>query len=154
MLNWGKFTKLVNNRSGTVKLSTRTRYGTRALVDLARHNGSQPVQLKEIAGRQGISLHYLEHIIAPLVAAGIVRSIRGAHGGLQLARPAQDVKLNEVVGLLEGATAPVDCIANPGSCERAGECVTREVWADVQQAIDGALGAVSIRDLLERQQPD
>jgi Rrf2 family protein len=137
-----------------VKLSTRTRYGTRALVDLARHNGSQPVQLKEIAGRQGISLHYLEHIIAPLVSAGIIRSIRGAHGGLQLARPAQDVMLNEVVGLLEGATAPVDCVTNPGNCDRAGNCVTRQVWVEVQEAIEGALGAVSIRDLMERQPQD
>ena len=76
-----------------MKLSTRARYGTRALLDLARHDGEKPVQLKEIAGRQDISLHYLEHIIAPLVGAGIIRSIRGVRGGLRLTRQPKDVKL-------------------------------------------------------------
>jgi len=102
-----------------VKLSTRARYGTKALLDLARHQGNKPVQLKDIANRQNIPLHYLEHIIAPLVGAGIVRSIRGARGGLQLIRHPRELKLSEVVQLLEGAITPVECVSNPESCPRS-----------------------------------
>lgn len=134
-----------------MKLSTRTRYGTRALLDLALHGGEKPVQLKDIAGRQNISLHYLEHIIAPLVGSGIVKSIRGVRGGLRLTRQPKDVKLSEVIQLLEGAIAPVDCIGNPESCDRADICVTRDVWCEIKKAIDTALESVTLQDLVEKQ---
>lgn len=134
-----------------MKLSTRARYGTRALLDLARHAGEKPVRLKDIAGRQNISLHYLEHIIAPLVGAGIIRSIRGARGGLKLTRHPKDVKLSEVIQLLEGTIAPVDCIGNPESCDRADLCVTRDVWCEMKKAIDATLDSVTLQDLVEKQ---
>ena len=134
-----------------MKLSTRARYGTRALLDLARYQGKEPVQLKDIASRQNISLNYLEHIISPLVGAGIVRSTRGARGGLQLIRPPMELKLSEVVQLLEGATAPVDCIRNPESCSRSDLCVTREVWSEMKNAIDTTLNSITLKDLVERQ---
>lgn len=134
-----------------MKLSTRARYGTRALLDLARHEGGRPVQLKEIARRQDISLHYLEHIIAPLVGAGIVRSIRGARGGLQLIRHPKDVKLGEVIQLLEGAVTPVECVGDPASCERADLCVTRDIWCEMKKAIDATLDAVTLQDLVDKQ---
>lgn len=134
-----------------MKLSTRARYGTRALLDLAGQQSDSPVQLKDIARRQNISLHYLEHIIAPLVGAGIVRSIRGARGGLQLTREPADITLGEVVQLLEGTSAPVDCVGRPETCERAGTCVTRDVWCEVQQAIDEKLDSITLRDLIKRQ---
>lgn len=134
-----------------MKLSTRARYGTRALLDLARHAGEKPVRLKDIAGRQNISLHYLEHIITPLVGAGIIRSIRGARGGLKLTRHPKDVKLSEVIQLLEGTIAPVDCIGNPESCDRADLCVTRDVWCEMKKAIDATLDSVTLQDLVEKQ---
>jgi len=134
-----------------LKLSTRTRYGTRALLDLARHQGDKLVQLKDIARRQNISLHYLEHIIAPLVGAGIVRSTRGARGGLQLTRRPGEIKLSEVVRLLEGAITPVDCVIDPESCTRSGFCVTREVWGEMKKAIDNTLKAITLQDLVERE---
>ncbi len=134
-----------------MKLSTRSRYGTRALLDLAEHRGEKPVQLKDIAGRQNISLHYLEHIITPLVGAGIVRSTRGARGGLNLTRHPRDVKLSEIVKLLEGVNTPVDCIDNPECCKRSDFCVTRDVWNEMKQAIDATLEAITLQDLLERQ---
>ncbi|MBN1176711.1 MAG: Rrf2 family transcriptional regulator, partial [Dehalococcoidales bacterium] len=109
-----------------MKLSTRARYGTRALLDLALNYKDSPVQLKDIADRQNISLHYLEHIIAPLVSSGILTSTRGAHGGIRLTRSPGELKLSEIVRLLEGGTAPVDCIADPGLCDRADHCVTRD----------------------------
>jgi len=134
-----------------LKLSTRTRYGTRALLDLARHQGDKLVQLKDIARRQNISLHYLEHIIAPLVGAGIVRSMRGARGGLQLTRHPGEIKLSEVVQLLEGAITPVDCVIDPESCTRSGFCVTREVWGEMKKAIDNTLKVITLQDLVERE---
>ena len=134
-----------------MKLSTRTRYGTRALLDLARHQGDKLVQLKDIARRQNISLHYLEHIIAPLVGAGIVRSTRGARGGLQLTRRPGEIKLSDVVQLLEGAITPVDCVIDPESCTRSGFCVTREVWGEMKKAIDNTLKAITLQDLVERE---
>ena len=134
-----------------MKLSTRTRYGTRALLDLARHQGDKLVQLKDIARRQNISLHYLEHIIAPLVGAGIVRSMRGARGGLQLTRHPGEIKISEVVQLLEGAITPVDCVIDPESCTRSGLCVTREVWGEMKKAIDNTLKAITLQDLVERE---
>ncbi len=134
-----------------MKLSTRTRYGTRALLDLARHQGDKLVQLKDIARRQNISLHYLEHIIAPLVGAGIVRSTRGARGGLQLTRRPGEIKLSEVVQLLEGTITPVDCVIDPESCTRSGFCVTREVWGEMKKAIDNTLKAITLQDLVERE---
>ncbi len=132
-------------------MSTRARYGTRALLDLARHQGSEPVQLKDIASRQNISLHYLEHIITPLVGAGIVRSTRGAHGGLQLVRHPRELKLSEVVQLLEGTSTPVDCISDPESCARSDLCVTREVWSEMKKAMDVTLNSITMQDLMERQ---
>ena len=135
-----------------MKLSTRARYGTRALLDLALHQGNEPVQLKDIAERQEISLPYLEHIIAPLVGSGIVRSIRGTHGGLRLVRNPREVRLGEVVHLLEGTTAPVECVNHPETCSRSESCVTREIWGEIKNKIDETLDAITLQDLMERQE--
>jgi Rrf2 family cysteine metabolism transcriptional repressor len=151
MVDLIKFTISVNNGDREVKLSTRARYGSRALLDLARHQGNEPVQLKDIASRQGISLHYLEHIIAPLVGAGIVRSTRGAHGGLQLIRQPKEIKLSEVIQLLEGAVIPVECVSNPEGCPRSEFCVTREVWYEMKKAMDETLNSITLQDLVARQ---
>jgi len=134
-----------------VKLSTRGRYGTRALLDLAIHREKAPVPLREIARRQGISLHYLEHLIAPLVSAGIIRSTRGARGGVQLVRPPQEIKLSEVVQLLEGLTIPVECLNNPESCPRCDLCATRDIWAEMKRAMDEVLESTTLQDLVDRQ---
>ena len=102
-----------------MRLSTRGQYETRALLDLALHWGEEPVPLKDIAQRQQISIHYLEHLITPLIAAGIVRSTRGARGGVCLVRPPYEVRLSEVIQLLEGSIAPVECVNNPRICSRS-----------------------------------
>jgi len=88
-----------------VKLSTRARYGTKALLEVALHWGEEPVLLKDIAQRQQIPLPYLEHLIGPLVQAGIVRSARGTRGGVSLLKPPKEVILSEVIQLLEGSIA-------------------------------------------------
>ena len=134
-----------------MKLSTRGKYGTRALLDLALCQGARPVLLKDIAQRQQISLQYLEHLMSPLIAGGIVRSIRGAGGGVWLARPAAEIKLSEVIQILEGSTAPAECVNNPGVCARSESCATRDIWDEMKKAIDGVLEATTLQDLVERQ---
>lgn len=134
-----------------MKLSTRARYGTRALLELAMQKNDGLVPLKEIAERQQISLAYLEHLITPLVTAGIIRSTRGPKGGVSLARSPADIRLNEVVQLLEGSIAPAECIDNPEMCDRSGWCATRDVWADLEKAMNDVLGSTTLADLVNRQ---
>ncbi len=144
-------TNLVNKGVEQVKLSTRGQYGTRALLELAIHQGEGPILLRDIAKRQQISLQYLEHLISPLIAGGIVRSTRGARGGVSLARAPGEIRLSEVVRLLEGSIAPVECVDNPEACARSELCVTRDVWGELKQAIDGVLKSTTLKDLVERQ---
>ncbi len=134
-----------------MKLSTRGQYGTRALLELALHPGEGPVLLRDIAQRQQISLQYLDHLISPLIAGGIVRSTRGARGGVSLARAPEEIRLSEVVRLLEGSVAPVECVDNPEACNRSELCVTRDIWGELKQAIDGVLESTTLKDLVERQ---
>jgi len=134
-----------------MKLSARGRYGTRVLLDLALHGGKEPVPLKDIARRQQISLLYLEHLTTPLVAAGMIRSTRGARGGVWLARSPEKIKLSEVVGLLEGSIAPVDCVNDPKACPRSELCVTRDIWVELKEAMDGVLESKTLHDLVEMQ---
>jgi Rrf2 family cysteine metabolism transcriptional repressor len=134
-----------------MKLSTRTRYGMRALVDLALHDTAQPVQLKEIAERQNLSLSYLEHLIIPLISAGILQSFRGSRGGIKLARPAEEIKLDEILSVLEGPLAPVDCLKESHDCPRSGSCATQEIWDEMRQAMRAVLKAKTLKDLAERQ---
>ena len=134
-----------------MKLSTRGQYGTRMLLDLALHQSEEPVLLKDIAQRQQISLPYLEHLITPLIAGGIVRSTRGARGGVSLAKPPEQVKLSEVIQLLEGSIAPVACVNDPGACSRSESCVTRDIWDELKQAMNGVLESTTMQNLVERQ---
>lgn len=133
-----------------MKLSTRGRYGTRIMLEIALNPDREPILLKDIAQRQQISLTYLEHLIKPLVAAGLVRSSRGPKGGISLAKPADEIRLSEVLQLLEGSMAPVDCVNDPAACSRATLCVTRDVWGELKGVIDGYLGSVTLQNLLER----
>ena len=133
-----------------MKLSTRARYGTRMLLDLALQPG-KPVALKDIAQRQQISLPYLERLIAPLIGRHIIRSARGVRGGVWLARPPEEITLSEVVQLLEGSITPAECVDNPGVCMRSKFCVTRDIWGELKQAMEGVLGSTTLQDLVERQ---
>ena len=134
-----------------MKFSTRARYGTRALLDLAIHYDEGQVSLKDIAQRQQISTQYLEHLITPLLAAGIIRSTRGPKGGVSLARAPNKIILNEVIQVLEGSTAPVDCVDDPKLCPRSESCVTRDIWDEMKQAMNRVLESTNLQDLVERQ---
>jgi len=133
-----------------MKLSTRTRYGTRALLELALHRGKEPVFLKDIAKEQQISLAYLEQMVAPLIAGGIIRSTKGPKGGISLAKDPREIKLSEVTRILEGSIAPVECVNDPSVCDRSESCVTRDIWCELKGVMDGVLESTTLQDLVER----
>ena len=134
-----------------MKLSTKGRYGTRALLDIALHDEEGPIPLKDIAQRQQISLSYLEHLITPLIEDGIIKSTRGIGGGVSLVKSPEQIRLSEVIGLLEGSLAPVKCVADPTICNRSEFCVTRDIWSELKTAMDGVLESTTLQDLIERQ---
>ncbi len=134
-----------------LKLSTRTRYGVRALVDIALHDTEGPVHLKGIAAREEISEKYLEHLMPLLKGAGLVRSVRGAQGGYLLTKSAAEVNLYDVVNTLEGSLAPVECVTNAEVCHRSGSCVTRDVWGEIQEVINNVLASTTLEDLCRRE---
>ena len=134
-----------------MKVSTKGRYGTRLLLDLAQHLDEERVLLRDVALRQDISLLYLERLIAPLVAAGIVRTTRGPKGGISLAKTPEQIKLSEVIHLLEGSMAPVECVDDPMVCNRSGICATRDIWDELKKQTDRILESITIHDLVERQ---
>jgi Rrf2 family protein len=109
------------------------------------------VSLKDIARQQQISLPYLEHLIAPLIAGGIIRSTKGPRGGISLTRKPADIKLSEITRLLEGSLAPVACVDSPEVCKRAEFCATRDIWNQLKEVMDGVLEATTLQDLVERQ---
>ena len=134
-----------------MKLSTRTRYGVRAILDLALHGDQGLVQLKDIARRQQVSLQYLEHLVTPLISAGLVSSTRGPRGGLTLAKHPGEIRLSHLILLLEGSTAPVECVTNSGACDRSATCAVRDLWSEMKDAIDGVTESLTLADLVEKQ---
>jgi len=131
--------------------STKGRYGTRAMLDLALNYGKGPVPLKKVAERQEISEKYLDQLVMSLKTIGLVRSIRGARGGYVLAKPPAQIKLSEVIRTLEGPVVPVDCLDDPSACNRISSCAVRDVWEEARQAIDNVLESTTLQDLADRQ---
>ncbi len=133
-----------------MKLSTRSRYGMRAILELAIEYGNKPMQIKTIAKRQDISGKYLEQLMAILKSSGLIRSVRGPRGGYLLARPPQEIRLSHVFTALEGSLLTVECIEHPEFCPRCTDCVTRQVWTDIKNAIMGVLESMTLQDLADR----
>ncbi len=128
-------------------VSTKAQYGMRALIEVAL-GGSTPTSLKVVAERQGLSHLYLEQIFATLRKAGYVDSVRGAHGGYMIARPADQITALEVVELLEGSLAPVTCIDDQGNCERVGNCAAEPLWRRVDNAVRTVLGGTTLAEMV------
>ena len=133
-----------------MKLSTRTRYGIRAILELAENYRQGPLQLKIVAQHQDISVKYLEQIIAMLKSGGFVRSIRGAKGGYILAKAPNQIKLSDVFDCLEGRVTTVECIENEDYCVRVAECIARQLWIQLDRAVKGVLEAITLQDLVDR----
>jgi Rrf2 family cysteine metabolism transcriptional repressor len=133
-----------------MKLSTKIRYGTRAILELALRFGEGPIELKEIARSQEISIKYLEQVIIPLRTAGMVKSARGSKGGYSLAKAPSDICLFDVVEALEGPLYLVDCVKDSEQCRRSSSCVTRDIWSEVSQALHGVLKSITLEEMVRR----
>lgn len=131
-----------------MKLSTRSRYGARILVDLARHKDQGPVQIGEISKRQDISVKYLEQLIRPLKQANLVTSVRGPKGGHLLAENPENISLGQVVRLFEGQTELVECVSFPNKCPMSDDCQVRLAWRDATEVLYDKLDATTISDLM------
>ena len=137
-----------------MRLTTKSRYGTRLILDLALYGQEEPVRLSEISKRQGISLKYLEKLIRYLRKAGLVESVRGPYGGYRLSKPPEEVSVGEIVRIMEGGTAITDCAMEKenvcGICNRAGACLLRHVWMETSKAMFDALDKFRINDLINK----
>lgn len=133
-----------------MKLSTKGRYGLRAVLDLALNSETEAVALSSIAERQSISISYLEQLIAKLRKAGIVESIRGAKGGYVLARPAEEISVGDILRALEGDLNPVDCaeIMGEHSCGASDICVTKYVWKRISDSINNVVDTLMLSELV------
>jgi Rrf2 family protein len=134
-----------------MRISTRARYGLRFTLELAANYGKGPLYLKYVARSQEISEKYLSQIVIDLKAAHLIDGLRGVHGGYVLARAPSEINVYDVVSVLEGDLALVDCTRNSALCTRASHCVTQEVWHKLSQVIMETLEAITLADLLERQ---
>jgi len=135
-----------------LQLSTKVRYAARAMIELAVNYNTNPVQLNDIACKQDISVKYLEQIMAPLRARGFVRTQKGSRGGYHLAANPDNITLYDIVESVEGSIAPVSCVDNDESCERAVRCVTRSVWSNVKEAMKKELQSHTLRELANQQE--
>lgn len=133
-----------------MKLSTKGRYGLKAMFDLAVHDGEGPIPLKSIAERQQISDHYLEQLIAELRKSGLVKSVRGAQGGYMLARKPSGITVGDIIRVLEGPLGPSDCVLENGpvQCNNADHCVTKTVWERIQTSISDVIDSITLQDML------
>ncbi len=134
-----------------MKLTTKGRYGLRAIVDLAVNTDDEAVALSQIAERQGISMNYLEQLIAKLKKSGIVNGIRGAQGGYILAMPAEEISVGDILRALEGDLSPVDCYelnSTDTPCGSSDICVTKYVWKRISDSINDAVDGIMLSDLV------
>jgi Rrf2 family protein len=138
-------------RGEMMKLSTKGRYGLRAMVDLALYGETEPVSIASIAARQSISESYLEQLLAKLRRAGLVTSIRGAAGGYVPGRPADEISVGDILRALEGSLDPVDCpgIEGRDGCEGSDVCVTKYVWKRINESINRTVDEIKLRELVE-----
>ena len=133
-----------------MRVSTKGDYGIRALVELAHRYGEGPVQSAEIARRQCIPEPYLDQLLTTLRRVGFIRSLRGPQGGHALLRPAEEIRLSEVIEALEGSLSPIACL-DDGSCTKPGVCAPRDVWEEVRRATHEILYNVTIAELAEKE---
>lgn len=134
-----------------MKISTKGRYGLRALIDLAQYSEIEPVSINSIATRQGISERYLEQLMTLMKKAGLIKSIRGAGGGYVLAKEIEEISVGDILRALEGNLQPVECAAfsQEDSCEASGVCVTKYVWQRINESINKTVDEISLKQLVE-----
>ncbi|MDD2980573.1 MAG: Rrf2 family transcriptional regulator [Hespellia sp.] len=134
-----------------MKLSTKGRYGLRALIDLAQYSEKEPVSITSIAARQGLSERYLEQLMSMLKKADLIKSIRGAGGGYVLNKDVKDISVGDVLRALEGSLEPVTCsgLDPEEGCEASKECVTKYVWQRINDSINKTVDEIKLDQLVE-----
>ena len=133
-----------------MKLSTRSRYATRMLLDLAEHRDQGAIRMGEIAKRQEISLRYLDQLIRPLKKAKIVNSVRGRKGGHMLALNPREISLGKIIRIFETPTELVECVSSPDKCAKVHDCRVRNAWVSATNALYEKLDSITIADLLSK----
>lgn len=133
-----------------MKLSTRSRYGLRMVLDMAQRCDEGPVQIGSIAKRQDISVKYLEQLIIPLKKAAYIKSVRGPKGGHMLSRSPDTITVGEIVELLEGGIKLASCIDNPDVCERHASCLTRSIWEEATEAMNDRLHSITLAEMINK----
>ena len=134
-----------------MKISTKGRYALRTMIDLAQHGGEGLVTLKDVAARQGLSQKYLEQIVTQLSKAGLVKGVRGPQGGYRLAREPKDYSAAEILRLVEGSLAPVECLeSDVNNCEHCASCATVDMWSGLYKVMNDYLEGVSLQDLVDQ----
>jgi Rrf2 family transcriptional regulator, cysteine metabolism repressor len=131
-----------------MKMSTRGRYGLRAMLELGRHFGERAVMMSEVARKEDLSRKYLHALLTSLRSAGLVRSVRGAGGGFILTRHPAEIRLNEVVNALEGPLSLVPCVADRRQCRKSDQCTARRVWQQLSAGVESMLSSITLEDLL------
>jgi len=135
-----------------MRLTTKSRYGTRLILDLGVYGAEKPVPLGDVSKRQNISLKYLEQLTVKLKKAGLIKSLRGASGGHMLAKPADQITVGEIVRTLEGHHQITDCADDQkdacGVCNKAGDCLSRWVWVEASNAMFNCLDSITVARLL------
>lgn len=135
-----------------MKISTKGRYALRLMIDLAVNDEGNPISIKDVAERQGISDKYLEQIISILNRAGFVKSVRGPQGGYTLKKKPEDYTVGMILRLTEGSLAPVACVEDDAAdCERQSGCVTYILWKKMSDAVNGVVDTVTLKDLVDWQ---
>jgi Rrf2 family protein len=133
-----------------MNITTKTRYGSRAMIELALVWPDRIISVKEIARNQRISTKFLEQILAALKAADLIRSVRGTGGGYALTRPPEEIRMLDVFKVLEGSPALVDCVDHPEVCDARPLCPIREMWIEASKAVAAVLQKTTLKDLADR----
>lgn len=131
-----------------MKLSTKGRYGVKAMVDLAMNYGKGPISIKEISERKKISEYYLEQLFSPLRKAGLIKSIRGAQGGYILSKEPKDITIYDIIEVVEGPIEISTCI-DGDACDNIDCCATRIVWKKIKKSIDEVTTSISLQDIVD-----
>lgn len=132
-----------------MKISARSRYATRILIDLAMNDDDAPVRTTYISERTGITVQFIEQILKPLRQAELVVSKRGATGGYHLNKPATEISLGEIVRVMEGSLSVTDCCDDADLCTRADICLTRDAWKRISTALANALDSIKLSDIID-----
>jgi Rrf2 family protein len=133
-----------------VRISTKGRYGTRFMLELAMNYTKGPILLREIAKKEDISEGYLQHIVDALKGSGLVLSNRIGHGGYTLARKPEEITLMDILSILEGSITLSECVSNPDICERSLHCTARDVWVELCDKFSSSLHEINLKDMIDR----